>query len=67
MEQTLSDRDLDYYLDCIPEDLLQGTFIVQYNKAHHIVVYCAVIVTSQSPDSNLDRDLYNFTPRKRAI
>ena len=27
---------------------LHVTFIVQYNKAHHIVVHCSVIVTSQS-------------------
>ena len=26
---------------------LHRTFIVQYNKAHHIVVHCSVIVTSQ--------------------
>ena len=25
---------------------LHGTFIVQYNKVHHIVVHCLVIVTS---------------------
>ena len=27
---------------------LHRAFIVQYNKAHYIVVYCSVIVTSQS-------------------
>ena len=28
--------------------LLHVTFIVQYNKAHLIVLHCSVIVTSQS-------------------
>ena len=32
---------------------LSGTFIVQYNKGHHIVVHCSIIVTLQS---NLYRD-----------
>ena len=27
---------------------LSGTFIVQYNKGHHIVVHCSIIVTLQS-------------------
>ena len=28
--------------------ILHGTFIVQYNKVHYIVVHCSLIVTSQS-------------------
>ena len=57
------DRDLDCNQDSNPDDvpvLIHGTFIVQYNKAHYIVVNCSVIVTSQSTEyldlNYLDRD-----------
>ena len=40
------DRDLDRYPDVYTR--LHGTSIFQYKKAHHIVIYCSVIVTLQS-------------------
>ena len=38
------DDDMDGDLDGDPEDVLinNKTFLVQYNKAHHIVVHCSV-------------------------
>ena len=50
------DRDVDSKVDCnldrdpegVPVYSEHSLIIVQHNKAHHIVVHCSVIVTSQS-------------------
>ena len=64
------DRVLDIYLDHDQDDAsFTQAFILRYNNAHHIVVHCLVIVTSQStqyldynyPDRDPDRV---FTPDK---